>query len=61
MAKRKKRPKMVFMKFLKDNQKSLKNIESNRGEKYTRDPWMMKNRPPVDEFEEIMSKEETSF
>jgi hypothetical protein len=61
MAKRKKRSTMVFMKFLKDNQKSLKHIDSSGGEKYTRDPWMMKNCPLVDEFEEIMRKEETSF
>ena len=52
---------MVFMKFLEDNQDSLKKLGSNKGEKYTRDPWMLKNRPPVDEFEEIMRKEETSF
>ena len=52
---------MVFMKFLKDNQESLKKIESNKGEKYTRDSWMMRTRPPADEFEEIMRKEETSF
>ena len=52
---------MIFMKFLKDNQESLKKLENSKGEKYVREPWMMKNRPPVDEFEEIMRKEETSF
>ena len=36
-------------------------VKSNKGEKYTRDSWMMRTRPPADEFEEIMRKEETSF
>ena len=61
MAKRKKRPKMIFMKFLKNNQESLKKLESNKGEKYIREPWMMKACPPADKSEEILRKEEISF
>ena len=52
---------MVFMKFLKDNQRCLMKFQNGKVEKYVRDPWMMKTHPPVDEFEEIMRKEETSF
>ena len=49
------------MKFLKDNQQCLVKFQNGKVGKYVRDPWMMKNRPPADEFEEIMRKEETSF
>ena len=49
------------MKFLKDNQESLKKLESNTGEKYIREPWMMKACPPSDKTEEILRKEEISF
>ena len=52
---------MVFMKFLKDNQESLKKLESSKGEKYIREPWMMKACPPADKSEEILRKEEISF
>ena len=61
MAKRKKRPKMVFTKFLEDNQESLKKLDSNKGEKYTRESWMMKASPPADRSEELLRKEEESF
>ena len=52
---------MIFMKFLKDNQESLKKLQNNKGEKYIREPWMMKACPPADKSEEILRKEEISF
>ena len=52
---------MVFMKFLKDNQESLKKLENSKGEKYIREPWMMKACPSADKSEEILRKEEISF
>ena len=52
---------MVFMQFLKNNQKSLKKLKSNKGEKYTREPWMMKASPPADQSEELLRKEGESF
>ena len=62
MTKRKKRTKMIFIKFLKDNQKILKEFgrRGNKAEKYNREPWMMRSRPHVDEGEEIIRKETES-
>ena len=57
MAERKKRPKMIFKKFLKDNQKILKKFGSSNAEKYIRDPWMMAASPLADKDEEILRKE----
>jgi hypothetical protein len=47
MTNREKRPKMVFSKFLQDNQKKMddymKNMET--AEKYEREPWMLGSDP----------------
>lgn len=47
MTKREKRPKMVFRKFLQDNQKQMtdymKHLET--AEKYEREPWMLGSDP----------------
>ena len=63
MEKRKKRPKMIFKKFLKDNQQILVELDkgSSKVEKYTRESWMMRSNPPVDEAEEVLRKEADSF
>ncbi|HAX47170.1 MAG: hypothetical protein QF687_05870 [Nitrospinaceae bacterium] len=61
MTVRKKRPKMVFKKFLEDNQKILKEFDSGDAEKYTRESWMMSNNPPADEDDEFLRKEAESF
>ena len=47
MAKREKRPKMVFQKFLKDNQQRMSNYLSRveASEKYEREPWMLGSDP----------------
>ena len=62
MAKRKKRTKIISMKFLKDNQLILKELERkiSGAEKYNREPWMMRSNPHVDEGEEIIRKETES-
>ena len=49
MAERQKRPKMVFRKFLNDNKDSLEEFGNRKGEKYTREPWML-NANPADEW-----------
>ena len=63
MMQRKKRPKMVFKKFLKDNEKILKELErrSLKAEQYVREPWMTRSKPPADEYEEFLRKESESF
>ena len=63
MAKRKKRSKMIFIKFLKDNQHILKEFGRKGGktEKYNREPWMMRSNPPADEGEEFLRREAESF
>ncbi len=47
MAKREKRPKIVFQKFLEDNQQRmtdyLNHVEAS--EKYEREPWMLGSDP----------------
>ena len=63
MAQRKRRPKMVFKKFLKENKKILKELEKKTREAkpYTREPWMMRSSPIEDEYEEFLRKEAESF
>ena len=61
MAERQERPKLIFKKFLKDNQKILKKLGSSKAEKYIRDPWMMKASPSADKTEEILRKEAEGF
>lgn len=47
MANREKRPKMVFRKFLQDNQKKMNNYirHMETAEKYEREPWMLGSDP----------------
>lgn len=61
MAVRKKRPKILFKKFLQDNQKILNEFDNGDAEKYTRDSWMMKSCPPAEEDEETLRQESESF
>lgn len=52
---------MIFRKFLKDNQKILKEFDKSETEKYVRDSWMMQNNPPADVNEEILREEAENF
>ena len=54
---------MVFKKFLKDNEKILKELErrSLKAEQYVREPWMMRSNPPADKYEEFLRKESESL
>ena len=63
MTQRKKRPKMVFKKFLKENKNILKQLEkkTTKAEPYTREPWMMRPNPIEDKYEEFLRKEAESF
>ena len=61
MAERKKRPKMVFRKFLDDNQKILKEFGNSKAEKYIREPWMMKACPTTDKTDGALQEEADSF
>ena len=54
MAERKKRPKMIFKKFLEDKQKTLKEFGNSKAEKYIREPWMMKACPTTDKTDETL-------
>ena len=47
MANREKRPKMVFRKFLQDNQKNMSKFMTHMetAEKYEREPWMLGSDP----------------
>ncbi len=47
MAKREKRPKRVFRKFLEDNQKRMTDYIAHveASEKYEREPWMLGSDP----------------
>ena len=47
MAKREKRPKLVFRKFLEDNQKRMTDYIAHveASEKYEREPWMLGSDP----------------
>ena len=61
MVGRKKRPKIIFKKFLKNNLKILKKIKNTKAKKYIRDPWMMKPSPLEDKAEETLQKEAEGF
>ena len=63
MVKRERKPKMVFKKFLKKNEKILKRLErrSLKAEKYVREPWMTMSSRPADQYEEFLRKEAESF
>lgn len=52
---------MIFRKFLKDNQKILKEFDTGETEKYVCDSWMMQNNPPADVNEEILREEAENF
>ena len=49
MARREKKPKIVFKTFLEDNQQRLKNYLTRveTSEKYEREPWMLGSDPKV--------------
>ena len=49
MARREKKPKIVFKSFLEDNQKRLKDYLTRveTSEKYEREPWMLGSDPKV--------------
>ncbi len=51
MAERHKTPKMA--QFLKDNKESLKEFGNRKGEKYVREPWMLKANPASEHSVEI--------
>ena len=63
MAQRKRRPKTVFKKFLKENKNILKELEKKTQEAkpYTRERWMMRSNPIEDKYEEFLRKEAESF
>jgi hypothetical protein len=63
MVPRKRRPKMVFKKFLKENKSILKQLEKKtaKAKSYTREPWMMRPNPIEDKYEQFLRKEAESF
>tara|TARA_Y100000780_G_scaffold213156_1_gene213904 strand:+ start:166 stop:354 length:189 start_codon:yes stop_codon:yes gene_type:complete len=58
MAGRQKRPKMVFRKFLEDNKENLEKFANRKGEKYTREPWMLNANPAAEWTVEILIESE---
>jgi hypothetical protein len=58
MADRQKRPKMVFSKFLTDNKLDLEKFGNRKGEKYTREPWMLNANPAAEWTMEIEVEDE---
>lgn len=58
MSERHKKPKMA--QFLKDNQKSLVEFGNRKGEKYTREPWMLNANPAAEWTREILAESEQS-
>jgi hypothetical protein len=58
MADRQKRPKMVFRKFLEDNKENLEKFANRKGEKYTREPWMLNANPAAEWTVEILVESE---
>ena len=58
MAGRQKRPKMVFRKFLEDNKENLEKFANRKGEKYTREPWMLNATPAAEWTVEILVESE---
>ena len=60
MAERPKRPKMVFRKFLEENKGSLEEFGNRKGEKYTREPWMLHANPAAEWTMEIEVEDDQS-
>ncbi len=58
MADRQKRPKMVFRKFLESNKENLEKFANRKGEKYTREPWMLNANPAAEWTVEILVESE---
>ena len=58
MAGRQKRPKIVFRKFLEDNKENLEKFANRKGEKYTREPWMLNDNPAAEWTVEILVESE---
>ena len=58
MAVRQKRPKMVFRKFLEENKDRLEEFGKRKGEKYTREPWMLNANPAAEWTVEILVESE---
>ena len=61
MVRRVKRSRLVFKKYLEDNQKTLDHFGNKKTDKYVRDRWMMEASPLVDRDEEILGKEADGF
>ena len=49
---------MVFRKFLNDNKDSLEEFGNRKGEKYTREPWMLNANPAAEWTVEILVESE---
>ena len=58
MVKRDKTPKMA--QFLKDNKDSLDEFSKQKGEKYVREPWMLKANPAAEHTMEIEVEDDQS-
>ena len=58
MVKRDKAPKMA--QFLKDNKDSLDEFSKRKGEKYVREPWMLKANPAGEHTMEIEVEDDQS-
>jgi len=58
MVKRYKKPKMA--QFLKDNKDSLDEFGKHKGEKYVREPWMLKANPAAEHTMEIEVEDDQS-
>ena len=58
MVKRDKAPKMA--QFLKDNKGSLDKFSKRKGEKYVREPWMLKASPAGEHTMEIEVEDDQS-
>jgi len=58
MVARQKRPKMVFRKFLESNKENLEKFANRKGEKYTREPWMLNANPAAEWTVEILIESE---
>tara|TARA_B100001123_G_C15022027_1_gene911868 strand:- start:196 stop:378 length:183 start_codon:yes stop_codon:yes gene_type:complete len=58
MTERNKKP--DFKKYLKDNQKILGKFCNRKGEKYAREPWMLKTNPATDWTMEIICEDDQS-
>ena len=58
MVKRHKAPKMA--QFLKDNKDSLDEFDKHKGDKYVREPWMLKVNPAGENTMEIEVEDDQS-